>query len=267
MSGASYRDPWGPFAQRPWQELGILPHTASRRPGPSGMDLGDRRAFESAVQAMEAQLANAGSHLVVEGRVRQLYADEIRAMAQKLMRKAETGWITWSEAARQANETRNAVMDVMRDRSTPVGRAWAETLKREGKSLNEMIGNKTIKLFGPQANFNQLARSQKEQVYKAVVQSAGTAREEIVLLMRRLSQAGRGLVALSLALSVYEVATAEDPWSAARRETAVTGAGIAGGIAGGAIAGLACGPGAPVCVTAGAFVGGVLAAFGVDLFW
>jgi hypothetical protein len=33
------------------------------------------------------------------------------------------------------------------------------------------------------------------------------------------------------------------------------------------LAGLACGPGAPVCVTIGAFVGGAAAAFGVDLFW
>lgn len=42
-----------------------------------------------------------------------------------------------------------------------------------------------------------------------------------------------------------------------------TGAGIGGG----AIAGLACGPGAPVCITIGAFVGGAVAALGVDLFW
>lgn len=47
------------------------------------------------------------------------------------------------------------------------------------------------------------------------------------------------------------------------KEVAVTGAGIAGG----ALAGLACGPGAPVCVAIGAFVGGALAAFGTDYFW
>ncbi|MEL6711463.1 MAG: hypothetical protein AAFP10_08815 [Pseudomonadota bacterium] len=45
------------------------------------------------------------------------------------------------------------------------------------------------------------------------------------------------------------------------------GAGIAGGVAGGAIAGLTCGPGAPVCVTLSAFVGGTLAAIGIDSFW
>ena len=84
---------------------------------------------------------------------------------------------------------------------------------------------------------------------------------------RQFGTAGRGLLVLSLAVSIYQIATAEDRLVAARREVAVTGAGIGGGIAGGALAGLACGPGAPVCVTAGAFVGGVLAACGVSLLW
>ncbi|QCP13991.1 hypothetical protein FCL38_28915 [Pseudoduganella umbonata] len=43
--------------------------------------------------------------------------------------------------------------------------------------------------------------------------------------------------------------------------------GIGGSIAAGALAGLACGPGAPVCVTIGAFVGGALAAFGAGFVW
>jgi len=37
------------------------------------------------------------------------------------------------------------------------------------------------------------------------------------------------------------------------------------GAAGGAAAGLICGPGAPACVTVGAFVGGTLGALGMDL--
>ena len=44
----------------------------------------------------------------------------------------------------------------------------------------------------------------------------------------------------------------------AEDKSAVLGAGVAG---------LACGPGAPVCVTLGAFVGGALAAIGIDSFW
>ena len=50
--------------------------------------------------------------------------------------------------------------------------------------------------------------------------------------------------------------------SAAGKELASLGASVAGGVAGGALAGLVCDPGAPVCVTVGARVGGTLAAFG-----
>lgn len=85
--------------------------------------------------------------------------------------------------------------------------------------------------------------------------------------MRNLSYAGRGLLVVSIALSVYTIATADDKAAATGREAAITGAGIGGGIAGGAIAGLACGLGAPVCVTIGAFVGGALGAFGVAIAW
>lgn len=70
-----------------------------------------------------------------------------------------------------------------------------------------------------------------------------------------------------MALFVYQVASAQDKAGTAKRELVSTGAGVGGGILGGAVAGLACGPGAPVCVAVGAFVGGALAAFGVDFFW
>lgn len=82
-------------------------------------------------------------------------------------------------------------------------------------------------------------------------------------VMHRFSRLGRGLLFTSIALSVYTVATVKDRGQAAGRELAVAGAGIGGGV----LAGLACGPGAPVCVAVGAFVGGAAAAFGMDSRW
>jgi hypothetical protein len=83
----------------------------------------------------------------------------------------------------------------------------------------------------------------------------------------RLSYLGRSVILLSLALSTYNVLTARDTSTAVRRELATTTAAIGGSIVAGALAGLACGPGAPVCVTIGAFVGGALAAFGAGFIW
>lgn len=137
----------------------------------------------------------------------------------------------------------------------------------EGPSLNALIARKTIQLFGKDANFHTLSAAQQNSVYAAIVDSAGKSNPRVSSAFTRLGRAGRGLLFLSVGLSVYNVATADDKLEAAGHELAVTGGGIAGGVAGGAVAGLACGPGAPVCVTVGAFVGGALAAFGIDYFF
>lgn len=42
---------------------------------------------------------------------------------------------------------------------------------------------------------------------------------------------------------------------------------IAGAVAGGALTGLVCGPGAPVCVLIGGFVGSALAAWEMGRLW
>jgi len=158
-------------------------------------------------------------------------------------------------------------MEIIRGRSTPVGRAMAEKLKKYGKTLNELIGKKAAELYGPKVNFNYLSLTQQNAIYNEIVKSTGSSNARITAAMRGLSWAGRGLIALSIGLSVYEVMNSNDKLSTAGRELTVTGSGIAGGLAGGALAGIACGPGAPVCVTVGAFIGGAIGAFGADLLW
>lgn len=246
---------------------GTMCRSNSPLPGSIGISKDDRHLFESSIQALEAELANIGTHLVIDSAVRQAYSQQIRAMADDLRMQVSNGKITWSQAASQASETRNAIIEIIRGRSTPVGRAMAEQLKSEGKTLNELIARKTQQVHGENTVFNRLSQTQQNAVYSEIVKSAGKSNPRVTTTMRNLSRAGRSLLVISIALSVYTVVNADDKTAAAGRELAVTGAGIGGGIVGGAIAGLACGPGAPVCVTVGAFVGGALAAFGVDLFW
>ncbi|MFE8646714.1 hypothetical protein ACFX58_16675 [Sphingomonas sp. NCPPB 2930] len=237
-------------------------HGAQANPGDNG-----RRQFEDAVQALESGIANAGTHAVLDAEARLLYARQIKAMSDELRQLASRGAISWFEAASQAQEARNLIMDMVRRRSTPVGRARAEAMKPQGKTLNSLVADKAAKLFGKGVDFNTLSKAQQDTVYAEVVASAGRGNEGVNAAMRRFSRAGRALLVLSLAISVYEIAVAEDKVQVAKREAVVTGSGIAGGMAGGALAGLACGPGAPVCVTIGAFVGGALAAFGAASFF
>ncbi len=228
---------------------------------------GQSADFDAEIKAFESQIANAGMHLSIDSAARARYGQLIKAMADELRDQATAGKITWPQAAAQAQEARNSVMQIIRGQSTPIGRAIAESLKKEGKTLNQLISRKAIQLFGDGVEFAKLTPAQQNSVYAAIVQSAGSSNGQVTSLMRRLSYAGRGLVVLSLALSIYTIAQAEDKRAAAGQELMVTGAGIGGGIAGGALAGLACGPGAPVCVTVGAFVGGALAALGVSFLW
>lgn len=230
-------------------------------------DSKDQLVFDSAMRALEAEIANVGMHVTIDSTARLAYMREIAKMSSELQSQVASGRITWLQAAKQAQEMRNVIMHIIRGRSTPVGRAYAEWIKLHGKTLNGLIAEKTIKLFGKDANFERLNKADKNQVYQAVVESSGGSRENVSRNMRMVGPAGRSLIIISLAVSVYTVATADNKIKAAGREVAITGAGIGGGIAGGAIAGLACGPAAPVCVTVGAFVGGALAAFGIGFLW
>ncbi|MDR7035620.1 MULTISPECIES: hypothetical protein [Methylobacterium] len=224
-------------------------------------------AFERAIEALRADIAAAGAHMVIDAQARATYDRLISRLAAEMRADVQQGRLTWEAAAERARGLRNATMEIIRSRSTPVGRAFAEQLKREGLTLNELIARKTVRLFGERADFNRLDVSQRNQVFAEIVDSAGRSNPRVTGMMRGISRAGRALLVVSVAVAVYNIGTDPDHWAAARREGAILGGGIAGGAAGGALAGLACGPGAPVCVTIGAFVGGTAAALGVGLLF
>jgi hypothetical protein len=223
--------------------------------------------FDNAIKALEAQFANAGTHLSIDSTARQIYTREIKRMADVLRSDAMKGKMTWEQAAIRAQEARNVVMGIVRNRSTPVGRAVAQRIKSQGYTLNQLIARQTIRSHGERAVFSRLSITHQNAIYAEIVSSAGRSNAAVTRAMARMRYAGRGLVVVAIALSVYNVATASNKGMAFKKELTANGAGIAGGIAGGALAGLACGPGAPVCVTVGAFVGGVLAAFGSTYLW
>jgi hypothetical protein len=224
----------------------------------------EQELFYDVVRAFETEIANMGAHMHLDSEARAVYVKEIRAMSAELMREAEAGIITWSEAAKKAQEARNVVMDIIRNRSTPVGLSIAQQFKSEGRTLNELIARKTEQIHGRSARFEYLSKPERNRIFVEIVESSGRSNPRVTAAMQRIGHAGRGLIVLSVALSTYNVAVAENKSLAVARKATITGAGIGGGIAGGALAGLACGPGAPVCVTVGAFIGGALAAFGVS---
>lgn len=231
------------------------------------MQRSDEETFENTIKSLEATTASAGMHLGIDSAARRIYAREIKAMSDNLRRQVARGQLTWVQAAEQAQNTRNVVMQLTRSRTTPVARAFAEHYKAEGRGLNALVAKKTTQLFGGNAVFSNLSPAKQNRVFAEIVASSGRSQPSITRNMMRLSYLGRGVILLSLAISTYNVLTARNRTTAIKRELATTTAGIGGSIAAGALAGLACGPGAPVCVTIGAFVGGALAAFGAGFIW
>lgn len=266
MGSVKVAGPVGTSINLPVVDDGTLVRSASPLSGPVGVH-NYQQEFEAEFNLLKAELSNSAFIATLDGALRARYDQLAREFRDEIKALVRAGKLTWQEAAEQAHGVRDEVMQLLRRRSTPVGRSVAEWLKPESPTLNRLIADKTINLFGKDANFLRLTTEQQNRVYAAIVESSGKSNEILTRTMRRVSRAGRGLIVLSLGISVYIVATADDKVTAALHEGAVTGAGIAGGIAGGALAGLACGPGAPVCVTIGAFVGGAAAAMGVDFFW
>lgn len=221
----------------------------------NALDTKNREQFDAAINALQGDVAAAAARLSIDPRLRLEYSRRIKEMADDLRSRVNAGLLTWEQAAKEAQETRNLIMEMIRTRSTPLGRAMAERMKSSGKTLNELVAKKATSLFGPKTNF------------ASIVEYAGKSNPSVNLKMLQLSRAGKGLIVLSLAISVYEIYTAENKVAETGKQIAINGAGIAGGAAGGALAGLVCGPGAPVCVLIGGFVGGALAAFEMGRFW
>jgi hypothetical protein len=224
-------------------------------------------AFDKAMEQLRGQALNVAAHLSVDPSVRLSYGRNIDAMSLDLRMRVRVGEITWRQAAEQANVLRNELLQLARGQSTPVGKAMAESMKRKGLTLNAVIAKYTLELFGKEADFPRLKPEQKNAVYAKVVERSGASNPRTNLLMSRLSIAGRALWVLSISLAAYNIAVSEDKVKAIKQEGALASVSIVGGIAGGAIAGLMCGPGAPVCVGVGAFVGGVLAVYGLQTYW
>lgn len=145
----------------------------------------DQQLFENAIRALEVEIANIGTHLTIDASARQ-----IRAMSNELRMMAQTGRITWVQAAEQASEARNLIMDVIRTRSTPIGLSIAQKMKQQGKTLNEIVAIKSQKLYGASVSFDNLTAQQQNKVYLEIVNSAGKSRPEVTSAMKKLSHAG-----------------------------------------------------------------------------
>lgn len=221
-----------------------------------------RNVFDDALMLLENESSNFALRFIKDTGVRAEYISKAQALSLDYLDKINNKILSPYEAAEEVNALRNEIMEAARLKSSDLGRAKAIKLKGTGKTLEELCEHYAKRLYN--RNFTSLSKIQQNQVYKEIVKAAGRTRPGVNANLRMASRLGKGLIALTLVIAVYNVATADDKLKAAGKEGVVIGGGLMGGALGGAAAGLACGPGAPVCVTIGIFVGGALGGLGSD---
>lgn len=218
--------------------------------------------LDTSLSLLEAEAFNFAVRNIQDANVRKSYMRQTQQMSMQYRSLVKSGALSASEAASQVQVLRNEIMEAHRLKSSDIGKAKAISLKTNGLSLNELCEKYAKKMFNKP--YSYLTETQKNKVYLEIIESSGRSRPSVNAAAGRLHNVGRGLLVLTVGIAVYNIATAEDKAKATAREGVVLGGGFAGGAAGGAAAGLVCGPGAPVCVTIGVFIGGALGALGAD---
>ena len=130
-------------------------------------------------------------------------------------------------------------------------------------SFEKLLERYATRLF--RLPFSELSAAQQDQVFQEIIRASGRPNPRFTALARNLGRVGKGLFVVSIAFATYQIVESDRRGREFVRQGVGIGAGIGGSIAGGALAGLACGPGAPICMGVGALVGGVAFAIGIDV--
>jgi hypothetical protein len=220
--------------------------------------------LEEALQALEVTAMNFAVRLIRMAEVRTFYVQSIHEMSASIRAAVEAGAMSPKVGAKMAQEMRNEILRMSRARDFDLGRALAQSMKKDGIAFEKIIERAMSKLnmSGP---FNELSGAQQKQVLMRVIESAGTSRPSVTCAIPKLRWAGRVAWLATFLIAGYNIGTAENPWWQSGREAAIIGGGLSGGFAGGAAMGAAGGVWAgPPGIVIGFVVGGILGALLAD---
>lgn len=218
--------------------------------------------FEETVTALQSEMLNFAQRFIKDADVRAAYVQKAEDASRELLQAVDEGAITPMQAASDAQALRNALLDSARIKSSDIGRAAAQAEKATGLSMEALLSKYSRRLF--QREFSELATAEQDLVYIEIAKAAGRPNPKFTGAAARLGTAGKGLIVISIAVAVYTIGSSDRPGREAVKQGVTGGAGFLAGMGGGALAGLACGPGAPICVGVGVFVGGLFGALGSD---
>ena len=219
----------------------------------------DTLDLEAALKGLEGTAATFATMMIADEKARAQYNKLIKEFTGEIRAKYGQGVITARQGAEAAHQARNEILDMIRARSSPIGKARAKQLKAKGLALDDLVEKYAQKFF--RKPFAQLSAAEQTRVYEEVMEAAGRANPKVNAQVKRLGRLGRGLWFVTAGFAIYNVAVAEDKMRAFVKEGVVIGGGIGGGWAVGAAGGALFGPPGAII---GAIIGGVLGSLLAD---
>jgi len=131
----------------------------------------DNQVLEEALKAFETQAMNFAIRFIKDSKVRFQYMDKTKALSNEYLLKVQRGQLTACQAANEVNLLRNEIMELARLRSSDIGKARAESLKKTGKTLEGLCEHYAKKKFCK--DFVNLTKVQQNEVYKEIIKAAG----------------------------------------------------------------------------------------------
>jgi hypothetical protein len=236
--------------------LACTPQPGALRQGSGGADIVE---LDKALAALQSQAQNFAWNFIKDAKARASYVSRIAEMAEQIRRDVRAGRLSAREGAQFANHARNVIMDETRAVSSAIGRAKAVAAKPAWLSLDEAI-DKAVKELFPGKRFAELDAASRRKVFEEVIEASGRSRPSFTNRIPHLKRLGRGLVVVTVAISIYNIWEAENKIRQSAKEGMTMGGGALGGALATASAGFVCGPGAPACVTVLFVVGGIAGA-------
>lgn len=196
--------------------------------------------------------------LASDSPIRAAYVQEAREYATNVVRAFERGEISAGEAALLASSMRNAAMNQARTGLSPAGAALSKFMKEEGLALPALFEKYALRTYGKA--FKELSSAERSALCVQVAKRAGITNPKVNAASKLAPTLGKVMMAVTIAVAVYQVATAEDKVAEGVKQSAGFLGFLAGAKVGTAIGGAACGPGAPICAVVGGIAGGIVGA-------
>lgn len=216
----------------------------------------EEEVLTRALESFEGAALKFSADAISDARQRDLYNRNVKRVREQVLDEVKAGRVSVKDAAQHCYEMRNKIMAEIRGKTSPPGRAIAESRKAVSPALEQLLDDKAVKKYAKK--FVELGVEQKNAMYYEIVESSARPNTQFNTANQVLKVSGKVLIVVTIAYAAYEIASADNKTKAAIKQGAAIGGGVAGTVLAGLAVSTVCGPGAPIC-TLGFLLGGGLA--------